>query len=129
MFLKTCFTTRLQSFLQKSAGEFFIQNEVAFSSKALTDHQKQLMTKGLPKRQPINGVKHIIVVASGKGGVGKSTTTVNLAATLSQMGQRVGILDADVLGSSIPLMLNLNETPLVNDNNLIIPPENYNMKW
>lgn len=59
------------------------------------------MARSLPKRQELNGVKSIIVVASGKGGVGKSTTSVNLAVTLAQMGQKVGLLDADVFGKII----------------------------
>jgi ATP-binding protein involved in chromosome partitioning len=60
---------------------------------------------GLPDRQPIPGVKNTIAVASGKGGVGKSTVAVNLAVALAEEGAAVGLLDADVYGPSIPLML------------------------
>lgn len=93
-----------------------------------TAHQETLMAKGLPKRAPLPGVENIVVVASGKGGVGKSTVSVNLAATLANMGKRVGLLDADIFGPSIPLMMNIHEEPLVDDKNLMIPPINYGVK-
>ena len=59
------------------------------------------------KGKPIPGVQHVIAVASGKGGVGKSTVTANMAVTLSKMGFKVGILDADIYGPSMPLMMDL----------------------
>lgn len=86
------------------------------------------MARGLPKRKPLPGVSNIVVVASGKGGVGKSTVAVNLAVTLANMGKRVGLLDADIFGPSIPLMMNIHEEPLVDERNLIIPPINYGVK-
>ncbi|XP_055923321.1 iron-sulfur protein NUBPL isoform X2 [Eupeodes corollae] len=86
------------------------------------------MARGLPKRSPILGVNDIVVVASGKGGVGKSTIAANLAVSLASLGVRVGLLDGDIFGPSIPLMLNLKEEPLVNSENLMIPPVNYGVK-
>lgn len=87
------------------------------------------MARGLPKRERLSGVQDIIVVASGKGGVGKSTVAANFACSLARMGKRVGLLDADIFGPSIPLLMNVHSEPLVNDRtNLMIPPQNYNVK-
>jgi ATP-binding protein involved in chromosome partitioning len=78
------------------------------------------------------GVKNIIVVASGKGGVGKSTVSVNLAIALAQEGAKVGLLDADIHGPSIPMMLGMrNERPQmteVNGKGMIVPIERYGIK-
>jgi len=71
------------------------------------------MIQGLAKKIAIPGVQHVIVVASGKGGVGKSTVSVNLALALKHIDsdKNVGLLDADVYGPSIPLMMNLSGKP------------------
>ena len=77
--------------------------------------------------QYLTGVKYKIAVASGKGGVGKSTVAVNLAVALAKQGQRVGLLDADIYGPSIPLMLGITEQPPY-INNKILPIEKYGVK-
>lgn len=85
-------------------------------------------TVGNKKR--INGVKSLIAVASGKGGVGKSTFSVNLACSLVNEGKKVGLIDADIYGPSIPMLLNKrNEKPMANDNKKIIPVESYGIHF
>ncbi|MBN8707726.1 MAG: P-loop NTPase, partial [Bacteroidetes bacterium] len=79
--------------------------------------------------QSLPGVKNIIAVASGKGGVGKSTVAVNLAVALSQMGAKVGIIDADIYGPSIPIMFDVkDERPGVIDGKRLVPVEKYGIK-
>jgi len=75
----------------------------------------------------IPGVKHVIAVASGKGGVGKSTVAVNLAASLQLSGARVGLLDADIYGPSVPGMLGVTDQPRVQEQKLV-PLEAYGLK-
>ena len=76
----------------------------------------------------IPGVEHVIAVASGKGGVGKSTVATNLALALVALGKRVGLMDADVYGPSIPLMLGLHERPESTDEKRIIPVARFGLK-
>ncbi len=74
------------------------------------------------------GVKHIVAVASGKGGVGKSTVATNLAVALGMSGLRTGLLDADIYGPSIPLMMGVQEQPQVTNDNRILPFVNHGIK-
>jgi ATP-binding protein involved in chromosome partitioning len=82
----------------------------------------------LEKRPPIAGVKNLVAVASGKGGVGKTTVAVNLAIALKTLGFTVGLLDADVYGPNVPVMLGTNEQPRAVDDKTIIPVEAYGVK-
>ena len=76
----------------------------------------------------IEGVKHVIAIASGKGGVGKSTVAANLAVALEQSGARVGLCDCDLYGPSIGLMFGTNDRPMATEQNIIIPITRYGVK-
>lgn len=78
-----------------------------------------------PSQNPLPGVRYVIAVASGKGGVGKSTVAVNLALALKSLGNRVGLLDADVYGPSVPLMMGTEATPRAGQDKKIYPVEKY----
>jgi ATP-binding protein involved in chromosome partitioning len=82
----------------------------------------------LEKKPPIAGVKNLVAVASGKGGVGKTTVAVNLAIALKTLGSTVGLLDADVYGPNVPVMLGTTEQPRAIDEKTIIPVEAYGVK-
>jgi ATP-binding protein involved in chromosome partitioning len=81
-----------------------------------------------PGPQPLPGVDAIIAVGSGKGGVGKTTLSVNLAVALAKMGHKVGLLDADVYGPNVPLMLGLSGQPKMAGENRIQPLEAFGLK-
>jgi ATP-binding protein involved in chromosome partitioning len=78
--------------------------------------------KGVP------GVKHVIAIASGKGGVGKSTVSANLACALQHLGARVGLLDCDIYGPSIPLMMGVHEKPTISAESRLVPPVAHGVK-
>ncbi|RFU35123.1 hypothetical protein B7463_g1199, partial [Scytalidium lignicola] len=84
--------------------------------------------RGLPERRRIKDVKKVIAVSSAKGGVGKSTISVNLALAFAQRGLRSGILDTDIFGPSIPTLLNLSGEPRLSSNNQLVPLSNYGVK-
>lgn len=105
--------------LKKMADVKNIQVNV---SSDIVAHTVQRGVKLLP------GVKNIIAVASGKGGVGKSTTAANLALALSAEGARVGILDADIYGPSLPMMLGISGRPETKEENTIEPMEGHGLQ-
>jgi ATP-binding protein involved in chromosome partitioning len=74
------------------------------------------------------GLKRVVAVASGKGGVGKSTVAVNLACALQHLGARVGLLDCDIYGPSIPLMMGTRDRPTISERELMVPPEAHGVR-
>src|ERR1700680_3336345 len=85
-------------------------------------------TRGLPGRQEIPGVRNAIAIAAGKGGVGKTTVAVNTALALLRTGARVGLLDADVYGPNVPIMLGITEQPREGATNRIAPLEKHGLR-
>ena len=92
------------------------------SGKGVMPHGGPIVKKAIP------GVTHLIVVASGKGGVGKSTVSTNLAVGLQKAGYKTGLMDADVYGPSLPRMMNTQQRPLVGSDGKIIPVNSYGVR-
>lgn len=103
-------------------------DEIKIDSKS-DDTKPEVKKPPVQQRVKLNGdVKHIIAVASGKGGVGKSTVAANLAAALKQKGSKVGLLDLDIYGPSLPIILGIHDMPQVTPDRKLIPLERYGMK-
>ncbi|HWN97171.1 MAG TPA: Mrp/NBP35 family ATP-binding protein [Methylomirabilota bacterium] len=83
---------------------------------------------GMAQPNKVPGIKRIVAVASGKGGVGKSTCSVNLACALQHLGERIGLLDCDIYGPSIPLMMGIKQRPTISADEKLVPPQNYGVK-
>jgi ATP-binding protein involved in chromosome partitioning len=114
--------TVFESFrLLYSAG--FSQPAHAVTIDAMTPNQPGQA----PPKLPVAGVKNLIAVGSGKGGVGKTTVSVNLAVGLASLGHRTGLLDADVYGPNVPLMMGINRTPMAHGER-IQPLEQFGVK-
>ena len=101
--------------------------EILSINVALTSENQGSSSKKSDSRFKINA-KDIIAVASGKGGVGKSTFAVNLAVAMRKLGKKVGILDADIYGPSVPRMMGISGKPEVSQNKKLIPLESYGIK-
>jgi ATP-binding protein involved in chromosome partitioning len=104
-------------------------NLVHVEVKAPTGAQAAAGANPWQNQNRVPGIKRLVAVASGKGGVGKSTTSVNLACALKYLGARVGLLDCDIYGPSIPLMMGIREKPGVSeDQTMMVPPQNHGVK-
>jgi ATP-binding protein involved in chromosome partitioning len=112
--------------LRTIAGIGTVQVDVHMKEQAPAAAQPQQQAR--PAATPLPGVEHIIAVASGKGGVGKSTVATNLAVALSMAGVATGLLDADIYGPSIPLMMGIQGQPQVTSTNRIVPFFNHGVK-
>lgn len=104
------------------------QVEAKMSSKVTSPANSPARNPAAPQNDLLSGVKNIIAVASGKGGVGKSTVAVNLAVALAKTGAKVGLVDTDVYGPSIPTMFDLHTRPNITTNKKLIPLEKYGVK-
>jgi len=98
------------------------------SDKPPSNAQPAQHRPGPAPRAPVEGVRHIIAVGSGKGGVGKSTTAVNLALALKAEGVKVGVLDADLYGPSIPKLLGIEGQPAVREDGIFSPHDAFGLK-
>ncbi|MEN9600229.1 MAG: hypothetical protein RL596_2550, partial [Bacteroidota bacterium] len=114
-----------------------IKNDAREAVLALTEATEatinisgKTLTPRLPQKQGIPGVKNIIAVSSGKGGVGKSTVAVNIACAMAKLGATVGILDADIYGPNVPIMMGLQNASIreMNENGKAILPQNHGVK-
>ncbi len=110
--------------IKKEYKDLEVKIEFALMTSA---ERAKLFGKQPSEMEGIKKVKHIIAVASGKGGVGKTTVSVNLAISMSKMGLKVGILDADMHGPDIPIMLGIKERP-VGSQGWLLPVEKYGIK-
>jgi ATP-binding protein involved in chromosome partitioning len=118
--------------VQRAVGALPRVEGVSLAFDVMSPEERQRLTSRLrggraEKEISVDAATRVIAVASGKGGVGKSTVTVNLAAALARLGQQVGVLDADVYGHSVPHLLGISQKPVLVDR-MIVPPVRHDLK-
>jgi ATP-binding protein involved in chromosome partitioning len=123
--------------LSLALGAPYAPNESQIADRvraALADTDREIeLTAAMPPglhtdEEVLPNIQNIIAVASGKGGVGKSTVSVNLAAGLAKRGARVGLFDTDIYGPNVPRMVDSEDAPEATDDKTLIPPEQYGLK-
>ena len=112
----------------ESAAREFVGSLFGVTSVNVTMDAEVPKGRGLGEKVVIEGVKNIVAVSSGKGGVGKSTVAVNLAVSLALDGARVGLMDADVYGPNVPIMLGVSDARPEVEGNRLVPIEAYGVK-
>jgi ATP-binding protein involved in chromosome partitioning len=113
----------------ESAAKEIVGSLPGVASVAVTMDAEVPKGRGLGEKLVIEGVRNIVAVSSGKGGVGKSTVAVNLAVSLSLDGARVGLMDADVYGPNVPIMLGASEARPEVEINKLVPIEAFGVKF
>lgn len=119
-------SAEIQSEIEKSVVER-LNSTGRIRKVEIKKELQQQRTIGAPTRRKVSA-KHIIAIASGKGGVGKSSVTAIMAIAMSKLNYKVGIIDADVYGPSIPLILGIQDVPTISENNRIAIPVKNNIK-
>ncbi len=122
--------SELQAKIEEAVKEAVLRIEGISEVDIQVEAREPRQTRAEPERaQPKLAAKYIIAVASGKGGVGKSTVAVNLALGIEIKGKKVGLMDADIYGPSLPIMMGVHERPMANpQTKKIIPMERYDLK-
>ncbi len=105
-------------------SKYFSDVKITVASQNLQNN----FTNQTPQNNILSNVKNIIAVASGKGGVGKSTIAANLASSLSKEGEKVGLLDLDIYGPSLPILFGIKEQPKMSEDNKLIPIKKFGME-
>ena len=123
--------SKIRDDIEEAIGKVSGVDRVDVNVTVTPNKNAQSAQQGAPAAAKIKGVKYVIAVASGKGGVGKSTFSVNLAAALSKLlepsGKKVGLMDCDIYGPSVPLMFGIKGRPMVEGDSLV-PMENHGVK-
>ena len=114
----------VESFLKEQINSF---KDILSSNIILTANKQSTQNNQFSNKYKLKP-KNIIAIASGKGGVGKSTVSVNLSIALNKIGKSVALLDADIYGPSIPRMMGINNKPITNENKKLVPLENHGIK-